>query len=105
MHLVSCATPPEPLEAAPCTALVADVADGDRWDGFWSSDLYYIRQTTRDGAVGWYQLEDDEPTGARDGDGDPRVLMLRPRWRVAVVVARSPGGRRMLVGAARRTAR
>jgi hypothetical protein len=103
MHLVTCSTPQEPLEAAPRTALVADMADGERWDGFWSSDAYYIRRTARDGEVAWYQFEDDE--APRGGATDARVLPLRPRSRVAVVVARSPGGRRMLVGSARRPSR
>ena len=104
MHLVSCASPHEPLEAAPCTALLADVPDGEQWEGFWSADAYYVRRTTSDGAVAWYQFSDDEPVAPRSGE--PRVLTLRPRSRVsmrqAVVVARSPNGRRMLVGSARR---
>ncbi|HEY7394963.1 MAG TPA: hypothetical protein VH559_08960 [Gemmatimonadaceae bacterium] len=104
MHLVSCATPEEPLEAAPRTALLADLVEGERWDGFWSqSDAYYVRCTRDSGAVEWFELADDiaVPT-----EPDPRVLTLRPtaraQSRVAVVVARSPNGRRMLVGNARR---
>jgi len=104
MHLVSCATPQEPLEAAPRTALLADLVEGERWDGFWSSsDAYYVRCTRDSGAVEWFALADEiaVPT-----EPDHRVLALRPQARaqsrVAVVVARSPNGRRMLVGNARR---
>jgi hypothetical protein len=110
MHLVSCATPQEPLEAAPRTALLADLTEGERWEGFWSaaSDAYYVRCTRDDGNVAWFSLADD--ASASEGPTDSRVLALRPKGRVqsrvAVVVARSPGGRRMLVGStARRTVR
>jgi hypothetical protein len=107
MHLVSCATPQEPLEAAPRTALLADLVEGERWDGFWSSesDAYYVRCTRNGGAVEWFALADD--VAGPSSEPDPRVLTLRPKTRaqsrVAVVVARSPSGRRMLVGNARRT--
>jgi len=105
MHLVSCATPPEPLEAAPRSALLTDAVDGELWDGFWSSDAYYVRHTTSAGEVEWFAVADDEPTGSVD----PRVLTLRPktrsRSRVSVVIAQSPDGRRMLVGSARRMPR
>ena len=109
MHLVSCASPQEPLEDAPRSALLADLTEGERWDGFWSSgsDAYYVRCTRTGGAVEWFQLADDvaEPTTP----ADPRVLALRPKTqfqsRVSVVVARSPDGRRMLVGSARRNTR
>ena len=109
MHLVSCATPQEPLEAAPRTALLADLVEGERWDGFWSSqsDNYYVRCTRNGGAVEWFALADDAAVGV--ADAEPRVLALRPhtrqQTRVAVVVARSPNGRRMLVGSGRRTTR
>ena len=104
MHLVSCATPPEPLEAAPRTALLADLVEGERWDGFWSSsDAYYVRCTRDGGAVEWFALADDIAVAS---EPDPRALMLRSnaraQSRVAVVVAQSPNGRRMLVGNARR---
>lgn len=108
MHLVSCATPAEPLEDAPRTALLADLVEGERWDGFWSSssDAYYVRCTRDGGAVEWFELADEVATTS---EPDPRVLTLRPKTRVqtrvAVVVARSPNGRRMLVGTARRTTR
>jgi len=109
MHLVSCATPQEPLEAAPRTALLADLVEGERWDGFWSSqsDGYYVRCTRTSGEVEWFALADELPGAASEPDA--RVLTLRPKnrvqTRVAVVVARSPSGRRMLVGSARRHTR
>ena len=102
MRLVSCAPPQGPLEDAPRTALLADFTQGERWDGFWSADAYFVRCTKDAGDVAWYRLADDvapPQTGAR-------VLALRPNGkstsRVSVVVARSPNGRRMLVGSARR---
>jgi len=106
MHLVSCARPQEPLEDAPRTALLADLVEGERWDGFWSSqsDAYYVRCTRRQGDVEWFKLADEDP--AAEPPVEPRVLTLRaktaPRSRVAVVVAQSPSGRRMLIGNARR---
>jgi hypothetical protein len=106
MHLVSCPTPLEPLEDAPRTALLADLVEGERWDGFWSSqsDAYYVRCTRRDGDVEWFELADE--VASSSAPVEPRVLTLRgksaPRARVAVVVAKSPSGRRMLVGSARR---
>jgi hypothetical protein len=107
MHLVSCATPPEPLEDAPRSALLSEIVEGEQWDGFWSSDVYFVRRTTQSGQIEWFALEDDEPT--RTIGGDARVLTLRPatrpRSRVSVVVAQSPDGRRMLVGSARRNPR
>lgn len=109
MHLVSRATPHEPLEAAPRTALLADQVEGERWDGFWSSesDAYYVRCTRDGGDVEWFELADEVALPAVEPDS--RVLALRPKTgmqsRVAVVVARSPNGRRMLVGTARRTTR
>lgn len=109
MHLVSCATPHEPLEAAPRTALLADLVEGECWDGFWSaeSDAYYVRCTRAGGEVEWFAVADE--AAAPQVEPDPRVLTLRPKTplasRVAVVVARSPNGRRMLVGTARRSTR
>ena len=109
MHLVSCATPPEPLEDAPTTALLSDLTEGERWDGFWSSqsDGYYVRCTKAGGVTEWFKLADEEP--AAPPRGEARVLRLEAkgatRSRVSVVVAQSPGGRRMLVGSARRTTR
>ena len=111
MNLVRCATPPEPLEDAPRSALLADLGEGEAWDGFWSSqsDAYYVRCTRATGATEWFQLADEV---AAVTPIDSRVLPLqRPqpvggsRVAVAVVVAKSPSGRRMLVGNARRTAR
>lgn len=109
MHLVSCATPHEPLEAAPRTALLADLVEGERWDGFWSaeSDAYYVRRTRDGGEVEWFEVADEDAPAKAEPDA--RVLALQPRGhastRVAVIVARSPNGRRMLVGTARRSTR
>ncbi len=107
MHLVSCPRPQEPLEDAPRTALLADLVEGERWDGFWSSqsDGYYVRCTRGQGEVEWFKLADEVVTAT---SAEPRVLTLRPksappRSRVTVVVAQSPSGRRMLIGSARRT--
>jgi hypothetical protein len=110
MHLVRCATPHEPLETAPRTALLADLTEGEQWDGFWSSesDAYYVRCTRAGAEVEWYQLADDEAV-APARKTDTRVLTLRPptrrTTRVAVIVAESPSGRRMLVGSASRITR
>jgi hypothetical protein len=108
MRLVSCATPPEPLEEAPRTALLADLTEGERWDGFWSADAYYVRCTKDAGDVAWFQLADDVAPQSSAQSG-ARVLALRPTGRsgsrVSVVVARSPNGHRMLVGSTRRSQR
>jgi hypothetical protein len=110
MHLVSCASPPEPLESAPRTALLADLTEGEQWDGFWSSksDAYFVRCTRDTGETQWFSLADDA-SDETSKDSNNRVLALRPkngmRSRVAVVVAQSPNGQRMLVGSARRTIR
>ena len=107
MHLVSCPRPQEPLEDAPRTALLKDLVEGERWDGFWSSqsDAYYVRCTRRHGEVEWFALADEAASAATGPE--PRVLALRAkgatRSRVTVVVAQSPSGRRMLIGSARRT--
>ncbi len=116
MHLVSCDTPHGSLEKAPRTALFRDACEGERWDGFWSreTDGYYARCTHPDGVVQWFELADEEadategteaggvaaPSGASALD-----QTHGSRTRVAVVVAQSPGGRRMLVGSARRSSR
>ncbi len=113
MHLVSCARPIGPLEAAPRTALLADLTEGERWEGFWSSksDAYFVRCTRDDGETAWFSLADDvaAPGAGNGADAPARVLALRPktavRSRVAVVVAQSPNGQRMLVGSTRRTNR
>lgn len=108
MRLVNCATPQGPLEDAPRTALLADLTEGERWDGFWSADAYYVRCTKDAGDVSWFRLADDLPSQASPAAG-ARVLALRPLGRspgrVSVVVARSPSGRRMLVGSTRRPSR
>jgi hypothetical protein len=115
MHLVACPRPQEPLEDAPRTALLADLTEGERWEGFWSSDSYFVRCTKSGGEVEWFKLADDV---AADGAGRPtstieaRVLPFRGRGvrtgahgRVAVLVAKSPDGRGMLVGTAQRGSR
>jgi hypothetical protein len=107
MHLVRCSRPQEPLEDAPRTALLADHVEGERWDGFWSSqsDGYFVRCTRRQGDVEWFKLADEAAPASTQTE--PRVLALRAkgatRSRVTVVVAQSPSGRRMLIGNARRT--
>jgi hypothetical protein len=108
MHLVRCATPMELLEDAPKTALLSDLTEGERWDGFWSSnsDAYYVRCTRVGGGTEWFTLADEPP--AAMPRNEPRVLAIHPQRkqsRVTVVVARSPNGRRMLVGNAGRTSR
>jgi hypothetical protein len=109
MHLVACATPQEPLEDAPRSALLADSVEGESWDGFWSADAYYVRCTRANGGVEWFAVADDEASAPVRAT-DPRMLTIRPktrpRSRVSVVVAQSPDGRRMLVGgSARRNTR
>ena len=118
MHLVSCNTPSGSLEAAPRTALVAEPSVGendpaDLWDGFWSSqtDGYYARCTHRDGEVEWFEVADEPTEGPSDASKDASDVAPRQRSavctgaRVAVIVARSPDGRRMLVGSGRRGSR
>lgn len=104
MHLVICAMPQEPLEAAPRTALLADLTEGERWDGFWSSDdAYFVRCTKENGDVHWYKLADDE--AAKPRLKTPTRVLPFPtpsRLQTRVVVAQSPSGRRMLVGSAGR---
>lgn len=111
MHLVSCASPQDPLEAAPRTALLADLKEGERWEGFWSSDVYFVRCTRQGGEIEWFRVA-DEDVGA-SGAPEPRTTPHRgsrtvgsnAHTRVAVVVARSPNGQRMLIGSGKRTAR
>ena len=108
MHLVRCAAPIEPLEDAPRTALLSDLTEGERWDGFWSSnsEAYYVRCTKAGDVIEWFTLADEAP--AATPRTEARVLPMhpkRPQSRVSVVVARSPNGRRMLVGNAGRTSR
>ena len=108
MHLVRCAIPIEPLEDAPRTALLSDLTEGERWDGFWSSstEAYYVRCTRDGGDTEWFTLADEQPAAAPRNEA--RVLPMHPKRkqsRVTVVVARSPNGRRMLVGNAGRTSR
>jgi hypothetical protein len=108
MHLASCAAPLGPLEDAPRSSLLTESTDAERWDAFWSADAYYVRRTTNAGEVEWFELVDDEPAHALTGS-DARVLTMqtktRPRTRVTVVVAKSPDGRRILVGSAGRAPR
>ena len=102
MHLVSCSMPHEPLEAAPRTALLADLTEGERWEGFWSSDdAYFVRCTKESGEVFWYRLADDAAAKPRLKPAT-RVLSFptASRLQTRVIVAESPSGRRMLVGSA-----
>ncbi|HEX3865670.1 MAG TPA: hypothetical protein VHV78_02920, partial [Gemmatimonadaceae bacterium] len=75
--------------------------EGEEWDGFWSSksDAYFLRCTRRGGETEWFNLADDD-VAAISADSRGRVIALRPkasgRSRVAVVVAQSPNGQRML---------
>lgn len=106
MHLVACPTPQEPLEDAPRSALLADLTEGERWEGFWSSDLYFVRCTRADGSVEWFRLADDVQEGAPRRNEGTRVLQFplrAPRLQTRVLVATSPAGRRMLVGTAGRS--
>ena len=111
MHLASCASPQEPLEAAPRTALLADLKEGERWEGFWSSDVYFVRCIRQGGEVEWFRVvdEDTAPTRIAEGRATPhrgaRVAVPDSQNRVAVVIARSPNGQRMLIGSGRRNAR
>ena len=110
MHLVSCASPQEPLEAAPRTALLADLKEGERWEGFWSSDVYFVRCTRQGGEIEWFRVADEDIGPSRAGDARTphrgvRVAVPTSQNRVAVVIARSPNGQRMLIGSGRRTSR
>jgi hypothetical protein len=115
MHLVACASPQEPLEVAPRSALLADLTEGEQWEGFWSSDSYFVRCTKTDGDVAWFKLADEVADGASADArkrGEVRVLPFRKRGvvaassgRVAVLVTTGPDGRRMLVGTAHRSPR
>jgi hypothetical protein len=109
MHLVSCASPQEPLEAAPRTALLADLKEGERWEGFWSSDVYFVRCTRQGGEIEWFRVVDEDigHTRASEARTPHRSRLAVPASlnRVAVVVARSPNGQRMLIGSGRRTSR
>jgi len=111
MRLVPCTAPTEPLDAAPRTALLRDLEPGTDWEGFWShsTDAYYTRCTTSEGATHWYRISDDSDaalTLAPAGAG-VRVLPFRgdAMRRVSLILAASPSGRPMLVGSARRATR
>src|SRR6185436_13572858 len=109
MQLVPCSAPKEPLEDAPQTALVAEHVQGDggseSWDGFWSSDAYFIRCTRENGEIEWFQLADEDGLdhAAQRADGG-RVLTFptKARLQTRVILAKSPAGRGMLVGSAQR---
>ena len=111
MRLVPCSPPTEPLDAAPQTALLRDLEPGTDWAGFWSrsSDAYYTRCTTREGATHWYRISDDSEGGLTltPTDSGTRVLAFRGNAmrRGSMILAESPNGRPMLVGTARRGAR
>lgn len=111
MRLVPCSPPSEPLDAAPRTALLRDLEPGTDWEGFWShsTDAYYTRCTTRDGATHWYRITDEtmDVAGAVPNATPTRVLPFRgdAMRRVTLILAASPSGRQMLVGSARRAAK
>ena len=111
MRLVPCSPPTEPLDAAPRTALLRDLEPGTDWEGFWSrsTDAYYTRCTTSEGATHWYRIADDTEGNLTLVGSSPatRVLPFRgdAMRRVSLIVAESPSGRPMLVGSARRVAR
>ena len=111
MRLVPCSPPSEPLDAAPRTALLRDLEPGSDWEGFWSrsSDAYYTRCTTSEGATHWYRISDDAEGGLSLTPSTPaaRVLQFRGEGmrRVSLILAASPSGRPMLVGSARRATR
>src|SRR3954464_10246058 len=103
MRLVPCSPPPQPLDAAPRTALLRDLEPGTVGEGFWSrsTDAYYTRCTTSEGTTHWYRISDDAEAGlglARTSGA--RVLPFRgdAMRRVALILAESPSGRPMLVG-------
>jgi hypothetical protein len=110
MRLVPCSPPPEPLDAAPRSALLRDAEPGTDWAGFWSrtTDGYFARCTTGDGATHWYRITDEmmEPAHAPSLATAPRVLPFRgdAMRRVNLIVAASPSGRPMIVGGSIRRA-
>jgi hypothetical protein len=110
MRLVPCSPPPEPLDAAPRSALLRDAEPGTDWAGFWSrtTDGYFARCTTGDGATHWYRITDEMTDAAPSPSlaAPPRVLPFRgdAMRRVNLVVAASPGGRPMIVGGSVRRA-
>ena len=106
MRLVPCSPPPEPLDAAPRTALLRDAEPGIAWEGFWSraTDGYYTRSTTSDGVTRWYRISDEiGPVGVAPRDS-MQVLPFRgdAMRRVSLILAASPSGRQMLVGSSAR---
>jgi hypothetical protein len=119
MHLVPCASPEVPLENAPRTALLADLTEGESWEGFWAADSYLVLCTRSTGEVEWFRLADDDQAslaeksakaaGRKSAKDSTRVLMFptlaRSPRQTRVVIAKSPDGRRMLVGTAGRAAR
>jgi hypothetical protein len=110
MRLVPCSPPSQPLDAAPRTALLQDFEPGTDWEGFWSrsTDAYFARCTTSEGATHWYRISDDSesPLTIARASG-ARVLPFRgdAMRRVSLILAASPSGRPMLVGSARRATR
>jgi hypothetical protein len=111
MRLVPCSPPTEPLDTAPRTALLRDLEPGTDWEGFWSrsSDAYYTRCTTSEGATHWYRISDDSEGVLSLASSTPAVRVLPFRGsamrRVSLILAASPSGRQMLVGSARRASR
>lgn len=114
MHLVSCAPPPGPLDAAPRTALIPD--DAAAWcETFWSADgaAYFVCCTMVDGTHRWLELRDDDDE-VLDGDltpARPRALVASASQARRTVLllgrTRGPSGRarQMLIGSTRRRAR
>jgi hypothetical protein len=108
MRLVPCTPPTEPLDQAPSTALMRDVDTVAEWEGFWGIDSYYARRTSATGAVDWFRMDDGGSVETAAVQGPPaRVLPFRSdaMRRQTVIVAEMPGGRPMLVGSSRKTAR
>jgi hypothetical protein len=91
--------------------LLRDPEPGSDWEGFWSrsTDAYYTRCTTSEGATHWYRISDDSDPGLTftPSSAENRVLPFRgdAMRRVSLILAASPSGRQMLVGSARRATR
>src|SRR4051812_24304286 len=98
MRLVPCSPPPEPLDAAPRTALLRDLEPGADWEGFWSktSDAYYTRCTTAEGSTHWYRIADEslEIVQSSPRTSAARILPFRgdAMRRVTLILAESPNG-------------
>jgi hypothetical protein len=120
MHLVSCARPIEPLEDAPCSSLLIDVAKG-AWTGYWSTtdEGYYARCQHPDGSEEWFRMYEEgigiratpmasvaaipaaPARAASRGVGMDDTTRARAQRRVMLLLARSTSARGILVGSAR----